>query len=226
MDVLCLADIHGARDALLRIKEKAEADDLRDVLILGDFAGHAAFRNTKLSLDEIRFVLDALNSADFDVYCIPGNCDSIESLKLFDEYGVNLHERGVFLGKFFFIGFGGSAPTPFHTPFEMSEETIVDKLGSLLENAAGERVVVAAHNPPYGTKCDLAASGINVGSRAMRLMVEKFQPEVFLCSHIHESGGSVDSIGRTRIFNVGPLIHGRFGVLHLGDDIKVELSKI
>jgi hypothetical protein len=222
MDVLCIADIHGDREALMGLVKAAEDKSLKHVLILGDFPPHSAFRDTARGLNEVRFVLDAL--ANFDVLAIPGNCDSLETLGVFDEYGVNLHEKAVTLEGTTFVGFGGSATTPFGTPFEMSEEVIYEKLEKLLSGVSGERLVVAAHNPPLGTNCDVRSSGDHVGSSAMRSIIEKFQPDVFACSHIHESGGSSDTIRETCVVNVGPLSRHRICVLRIGKKIDVKLG--
>jgi hypothetical protein len=222
MDVLCLADIHGERDALLQAKKKAEELGVRTILVLGDFPSHSSFRDVQKGLGEVRFVLDTLS--DFDVFCVPGNCDSLETLDVFEEYGVNLHEKTVAIKGVTFVGFGGSSPTPFGTPFEFGEDVISEKLGGMLSKLAGERVVVVAHNPPYGTNCDVRSSGEHVGSRAMRSLVERFQPEVFLCSHIHESGGSSDVVGGTRVLNVGPLAKRRYALLSVGGVLDVRLG--
>jgi hypothetical protein len=192
------------------------------VLILGDFPPHSAFGDAERLLEEVRFTLDAL--CDLEVLAIPGNCDSLEVLDVFDEYGVSLHEKSVKLGDTAFVGLGGSAKTPFGTPFEMSEDVIYEKLDALLSRLSGERVVVAAHNPPLDTNCDLRSSGDHVGSTAMRDIIEKFQPSVFLCSHIHESGGSSDKIGGTYVANIGPLSRHRMGILRIGKRIDVELG--
>lgn len=222
MDVLCIADIHGDRGALRDLVKASEDKSVKHVIILGDFPAHSAFGDTARGLDEVRFVLDTL--ANFDVLCIPGNCDSSETLEVFDEYGVNLHEKAVTLEGTTFVGFGGSATTPFGTPFEMSEEVIFEKLEKLLSGVSGGRIVVAAHNPPLGTNCDVRSSGDHVGSSAMRHIIEKFQPDVFLCSHIHESGGSSDTIRETRVVNVGPLSRHRVCFLRIGKKIDVRLG--
>ncbi|OYT41904.1 MAG: metallophosphoesterase [Candidatus Altiarchaeales archaeon ex4484_43] len=224
MKILCIADIHGDRESLLRLKRYAIDSKFENILILGDFSNYDTFRNREKSLEEVRFVLDLLSN--FRVLAIPGNCDTPETLNLFDEYGVNLHENSVVFNNSTIIGFGGSAPTPFDTPFEMEEKEIYEKLEKLLNGVKTERVVLVVHNPPLDTECDITRLGVHVGSKAVRDIVEKFQPEILLSSHIHESGGSTDTIGKTKVVNVGPLTHEMFGILHLNKDIDIELSEL
>lgn len=222
MMILCVADVHGNREALIELRRYAVNNSFRHVLILGDFSSYHSFRDSGKSLEEVRFVLDSL--ADFEVLAIPGNCDQPAVLDVFEEYGVNLHEKSVVLGNTTLVGLGGSSPTPFNSPFEMGEEVIHKKLEGLFVGVTTERVVVAVHNPPYDTRCDIRASGEHVGSKAVRAVVEKFQPDALLCSHIHESGGSTDTLGKTTIANIGSLSDGRIGVLRLEDGVDIKLG--
>ncbi len=224
VEFLCIADIHGGREAVLKLQRYAEDNSFENVLILGDFPGHGAFGDRERSLGEVRFVLDLL--CDFRVLAIPGNCDSLEVLSVFDEYGVNLHEKSFVFDDTTLIGVGGSAPTPFDTPFEFDENILYGKLERQLKEAETEKIVLAVHGPPIDTVCDLTGSGVHVGSRAVRDAALKFQPDIILSSHIHESGGSMDALGRTRVVNIGPLYNKLFGILQLNGDITINLCEL
>ena len=41
------------------------------------------------------------------------------------------------------------------------------------------------------------------GSTGVRRAVEKFKPDILLCSHVHEAEGLEEKIGKTKIINVG-----------------------
>ncbi|MEM1650139.1 MAG: hypothetical protein QXX47_04625, partial [Sulfolobales archaeon] len=73
------------------------------------------------------------------------------------------------------------------------------------------------HPPPYNTHLDLAPmlgkdlkpvtiAGVvqyeHVGSKAVRKIIEKYQPLIGLHGHIHESGG-MDRIKKTIVVNPG-----------------------
>ena len=44
------------------------------------------------------------------------------------------------------------------------------------------------------------------GSSGVKRAVEKFKPDILLCSHVHEAEGIEEKIGKTKVINVG-----RFG---------------
>jgi Icc-related predicted phosphoesterase len=61
------------------------------------------------------------------------------------------------------------------------------------------------HSPPFGF---LDGGSRPLGSRALLEAIERVQPSVAVCGHIHECAGQEALIGRTRLFNLGP--RGRF----------------
>jgi len=113
---------------------------------------------------------------------------------------------------------GWSNLTPWHTPRECSEDELLQKLertASKVKNL--ETAVFCFHCPPYDSQIDLApkltedlrpvyAHGkplmIPVGSKAVRTVIEKYQPLISLHGHIHESSGYL-KIGRTQAVNPG-----------------------
>jgi uncharacterized protein len=121
-------------------------------------------------------------------------------------------------GGFEMISLGMSNPTPFHTPREVSEEELAARLEDLagrLESPA--TAVFNLHCPPRDTLLDqaprlggdlrptAAAGGVEmtaIGSRAVRAIIEQYQPLVGLHGHVHESPG-VQSLGRTQCINPG-----------------------
>jgi Icc-related predicted phosphoesterase len=51
--------------------------------------------------------------------------------------------------------------------------------------------------------------------------VEEYQPNLLLCGHIHEDRGE-ESLGYTKILNVGELGRGYAALIELGETIEVE----
>jgi Icc-related predicted phosphoesterase len=86
------------------------------------------------------------------------------------------------------------------------EPTIAAALAELGARAGPEALYVL-HSPPRDTACDQARARAHVGSRAIRAFVERLQPPLVLCGHIHESPGVSgawrDAIGRTVVVNPG-----------------------
>jgi Icc-related predicted phosphoesterase len=113
---------------------------------------------------------------------------------------------------------GWSNPTPFDSPRECSEEELEKKLEAVVAKVKDiSKCVFCIHVPPYNSQLDLApltdknlnvvARGgrpqmVPVGSKAVRKLIEKYQPLVGLHGHIHESPGFVH-IGKTECLNPG-----------------------
>lgn len=222
--ILCVADIHGDIQGLLRMREFAASSDIDDAIILGDFSGHYALKDRKRNEEDVINVLSIMSN--FNLLCIPGNCDWKSVLKIFDKHEVNLHRMAMDVDDAILIGLGGSNPTPFDTPFELTEEEIYKELKSLLKKTGDKRVVLALHCPPRNTACDMVGNGMHVGSEAVRQIVEEFQPNLVLCSHVHESAGKEDNIGESRIVNIGPVSGDRAGILGIGERIHLRFEEI
>jgi len=88
--------------------------------------------------------------------------------------------------------------------------------------AKGKPIIFLTHNCPYKTKLDLvggkhtpnSAKGKHVGSYLERKMIERFQPDIVLCGHIHESFGTV-KIKKSVVYNIGSSLDGRFKILNI-----------
>jgi Icc-related predicted phosphoesterase len=221
MKILCIADIHGDMEGVKTARKYAEQNDITDILILGDFPGHGVFHNIVMSMEQIRSVLEELKG--FNVLAIPGNCDPQRTSELFDEYKVNLHEKVKDVEGVRIIGFGGSNITPFGTPSEYSETEIYERLKKLMP-AKNAKTILAVHCPPMDTDCDKTGSNMHAGSSAIRRIIEEYQPDLVVCSHIHEAGGSSDMIGATKIVNIGRLADGRIGTIEIGENLGIALG--
>ncbi|MCW3058487.1 MAG: metallophosphoesterase [Capsulimonas sp.] len=59
--------------------------------------------------------------------------------------------------------------------------------------------IVISHAPPYGLLD--RAGGPHLGSRPLAKYIQKHQPKVVVCGHVHGAVGAL-ALGRTRIFNL------------------------
>jgi Icc-related predicted phosphoesterase len=116
------------------------------------------------------------------------------------------------------LGYGWSNPTPWSTPREKSEGEIEQDLRPLLEEAGDPTTLIFnPHVPPHDSGLDLAPelkadftvvkrggqpNYVPVGSHAVRMVIEDYQPLLALTGHIHESRG-VSRIGKTVCINPG-----------------------
>ena len=225
MKILCIADIHGDMDAVERIKEFSRKNNIKDIIILGDFQGYGNIGKT----NDAEKILNSLE--EFNLFVIPGNCDSKNLINLLNEKGVNLHENVLCIQNtdVKIIGFGGSVPTEYNTPLEFSEEEIYKSLSSLLleHNLNHEKnFILATHCPPKNTKCDINFRGEHNGSSAISKIIEEFQPSLVLSSHIHESAGNEDKLGRTKIVNIGRLSEGNLGIIEINQPSDINFTKL
>ena len=63
--------------------------------------------------------------------------------------------------------------------------------------------ILVTHAPPFNTHLDLVFDR-HVGSKSIRESIEKFNPELNICGHLHENFNIRDKIKSTRIINPGP----------------------
>jgi Icc-related predicted phosphoesterase len=163
---------------------------------------------------------DRVGKAGVACFVMPGNDDPhfvpellAESSALRDHDG-----RVLEIGGSRILGYGWANPTPWQTPREKPEEEIEEDLRRLLEDAGDPSTLIFnPHVPPHGSGLDLAPelrsdfslvtrggqpSMVPVGSRAVRRVIEEYQPLLAVTGHIHESRG-VTRIGRTVCVNPG-----------------------
>ena len=155
---------------------------------------------------------------------VAGNCDSPEIDARLAELGVSLDARGVVLDGVGLFGVSAAAHSPLHTPYEVPDEELGRRAEAGLADVEGAQVrIFCPHSPPYDTACDRIRSGRHVGSEALRAFVDREQPDLLLCGHIHEARGT-DEVGRTRVVNPGPVAAGHYALVEVGDDVSVELD--
>jgi Icc-related predicted phosphoesterase len=62
------------------------------------------------------------------------------------------------------------------------------------------------------------------GATVVRRIVEREQPDLVLCGHLHESRG-LDEIGRTRIVNPGPTSSGHYAAVDVDGGLSIRLDR-
>ncbi|HIJ79455.1 MAG: metallophosphoesterase family protein [Desulfobulbaceae bacterium] len=198
MRIIAFGDIHMNPERIGTIPALAQADL---VIVTGDLTNFGTWA-------EADKVLGRLTTINPRLLALAGNLDYPQVETGLAAAGLSLHGRGVIRQKIGLFGAGGSNITPFATPNEFSEEELAALLNTGYQMVANaERHVLVSHTPPLNTITDLIASGIHVGSLAVRNFIEKEQPDLCLCGHIHEGRG-IDTIGRTTVINPGMLQDG------------------
>jgi len=93
------------------------------------------------------------------------------------------------------------------SPDMEKEDSIQKDLSDAIYTRNPERTIYVIHTPPDKTNLDMTLYRGYVGSMAVRLFIEKYQPYLTLHGHIHEtvdvSGNFRDKIGRTLSLSSG-----------------------
>jgi Icc-related predicted phosphoesterase len=140
------------------------------------------------------------------------------------ELGVALDGRGLEFDGIGVFGVSAAPRSPLHTPYELSDEDLERRVQAGFAAVKNCRAkIFCPHAPPMDTACDRLRSGEHVGSAVIRTFVEREQPELVLCGHIHESRG-VDEIGRSRVVNPGPVSAGHYAVVEIEETTTVRLD--
>jgi len=103
--------------------------------------------------------------------------------------------------RFGFVG--GGLRTPYHTPYELSDEEYAAKVD--LAFADGAVDVLCCHIPPAVPELtyDVVARRFERGSVAVLEAIRTHQPRLVLFGHVHQPLAARVRIGRTECVNVG-----------------------
>jgi Icc-related predicted phosphoesterase len=172
----------------------------------------------------LKIAAERLEPLDIKMYITGGNDDDLRMNQFFEksEWAEYVEDKVVFIDEHHeMISSAYVNPTPWETPREATEEELAEKIEAMiaqLENI--ENSIWNFHAPPYDSGLDVAPaldtsvyppapimqSGelvyTNVGSKAVKDAIVKYQPMLGLHGHIHEAKG-VRKIGRTMCMNPG-----------------------
>lgn len=192
MKILATADIHDDKKLVEKlIKESKKAD----VIVL---AGDLTWAE-----ESLKGIVGPLKKHGKPILMIPGNHETLASVdyleKLYKPRVYNIHARGIKINDVCFIACGSGNIGL----FQLEEGEVTDALEKALSEVSGcSKTVLITHTPPYDTILD-NLGWAKAGSKAVRKFIEKHQPDICLCGHIHETAGLIDKIGKTKIVNVG-----------------------
>ena len=192
MKLLLFSDLHCDAEAATRLVRTSRDVDV--VVCAGDLAN---------SRRRLNVCLDVLRGITCPVVLVPGNNESFDELKSACQGWASahvLHGEGAKIGQIEFFGLGGGIPvTPFGDwSFDFTEEQAEAMLAT-----APRGGVLVTHSPPKGI-VDLASNGSSLGSTAVRAAIDRCQPRLVVCGHIHGSGGHQAQLGPTTVINAGP----------------------
>ena len=192
MKILAAGDIHGDTKAAEKLAEKAEKEKVDLVVLCGDITmGEASTKN----------LIGPFAKRKEKVVLIPGNHESLATADFLAElYGAtNLHGYSITAGRVGLFGCGG-ANIGIH---QLPEKEIYGVLKKGFDKIKKlEKKIMVTHVHPAGTKME-TFTHIFPGSTGVQKALEKFKPDIVLCSHVHEAEGIEEKVGKTKVINVG-----------------------
>lgn len=219
MRLLITSDIHGHLENIQPFSQIIRKELPSAIVICGDITHFG-------TLSDAANILREFTGLGLTLF-VPGNCDPPELAEQpILENAVNLHAKCIHMLGSFFIGVGGSIPTPFETPFENGEEEVDQILGTAVGQCPKvfPRILVS-HNPPFGTDADKTLIGSHVGSKSIRSFIDANSPIMVACGHIHESRSS-HTLGNTVVINPGPFHKGYYALAEVDTKVSVILKEI
>ncbi len=188
--VIGISDIHCSGNRVAELVASVLSGDIDLVLVAGD-----------IECDE---AIDLLAESGVDVYGVTGNMDDVYVRRYMDGYGMLLDGRVIEYNGYYLAGIGASM-------YKEDYRKIMEALG----DKPGKPVIIVSHYPPYGYN-DRVFTGKHIGIKRFLGLIDKYSPLLFLHGHVHEARG-VSRRGATLIVNPGPLMHGYYAEITLGD---------
>ena len=189
--ILAFSDMHMSRRCAREVVAAAEGADL--VIGAGDYC------NQRQGLAEAMAMLRPVLAKSV---LVPGNAESADELRAAAGPATVLHGEATERAGLRIFGLGYAVPA---TPFgDWSCDLSEDQAATLLAGLE-QADLLAVHSPPKGV-ADRSSGGASLGSAAVRAAIERAQPRLALCGHVHESWGETGLIGVTRVHNLGPRV--------------------
>jgi Icc-related predicted phosphoesterase len=193
MKILASGDLHGDMGLAQKLAQKAEKEKVDLVILCGDITFHEQGTDN---------LVGPFVKKKKKVLLIPGNHETVATVDFLAElYGVrNIHGYSVKYEDVGIFGAGGANIGP-HSKF--TDKELYDLLKQGFDHIKQfEKKIMVTHVHPTGTKMEKLSEFVP-GSSGVRRAIEKFKPDILLCSHVHEAEGIEEMIGKTKVINVG-----------------------
>ena len=197
LKILAASDLHGDSRLTKKLAERAEKEGVDIVVLCGDLTGFGESNN----------LIKPFKDRNQKVLLLPGNWDSFATTDFLAQlYGMkNIHGYSAVYNGVGFFG-AGSASTALGPRSGISENELFKTLEKAHAGLEGiEKKVMLTHmHPAGGISEEVTQKSFGVrGSDSITRAIKKFKPDLLLHGHIHETFGTEDRIGKTRVINVG-----------------------
>lgn len=189
LKILAAGDIHGSEAIAENLAVKAKRNNVDLVVLAGDIS--SPFQKEK--------IIGHFAERELETIFVPGNWDNDLDVRFMKQMYGTKNLEGYYLrkGKIDFLGIGNAN---FRLNHDKKDFTMIESLMKKIKNIETKKVLVS-HLHVAGGKAEF--SGFR-GSYVLRKIIEDFEPDIVISSHIHEAEGIEEKIKKTKVFQVGP----------------------
>ena len=194
--IFAIGDLHGDSRLASKLAEKAKKEHVDLVVLSGDLT---------FAEQNLDYLVGPFAKRKLDVLIIPGNHETTATAdflaRLYSPQVKNLHGKGLKLADIGIFGAGGANVGL----FQLTENEIYNTLKRGFEKVKDtKKKIMITHVHPSETLIGKMTPFNLPGSEGVRKAIERFKPDIAICSHIHEAEGIEEKIGKTKVINVGP----------------------
>ena len=192
LKILASGDIHGDISQARKLADQAEKENVDLVVLCGDLT---------YAESSTEGIIGPFVKKNKKVLLIPGNHETVATADFLAElYGAtNLHGYSIIHKDVGLFGCGGANIGI----FQLGEDEIYDLIKKGYQRIKDiKKKIMVTHVHPSGSLMEKFTQ-IFPGSDGVRKAIDKFKPDILLCSHVHEAEGIEEMIGNTKVINVG-----------------------
>ncbi|MBI2148518.1 metallophosphoesterase [Candidatus Woesearchaeota archaeon] len=190
LKVLAAGCIHGDTSLVQKLVNKAEKENVDVVLLCGDLT---------LGQRETRNIIKPFKEKGKKVLFVTGNHDGLVLGDFLADYYNVKHLHGTY-AIYNGVGLFGCGLANIGLD-ALSDDEFFGNLEKGFQSVKNlDKKIMVTHVHPARTRME-EVTGFP-GSYGIRKAIDKFQPDIVFCSHLHEMSGFEEKIGKTRLINV------------------------
>lgn len=188
--IFAAGDFHGDSKNASNLADKAKDEDADLVILNGDI--------TEEHIESP--IISHFYKLGKKLLMIPGNHDYDVTEFLSKLYKVdNIHKKAVLHKDIGIVGCS-SLNLGLHQMSDDEIYSVIVKNFKKIQDA--KKKILVTHVHPADTKMEQFSNFV-AGSKGLRKAIEKCQPDIVICGHVHEAEGLEEQIGKTKVINVG-----------------------
>ena len=188
--IFAAGDFHGDVKTASDLADKAKENGADLIILNGDLTEEL----------EVMPVVGPFHKLGKKLLLIPGNHDYLVTEFLTKLYKAdNLHKNAVMYRNIGIVGCS-SLNIGLHQMNDEEVYSIIVENFKKIKDA--KKKILVTHVHPAETKMERFSDFVP-GSKGLRKAIEKCQPDIVICGHVHEAEGLEEQIGKTKVINVG-----------------------